>query len=345
MADVEVHVLSCLQQPVRGPEKIGRNVWYHGLHVPRVGWLRTGYQGCVRVVRKRLKAIRPDVVHGQGTERDCALCAVLSGFPNVTTIHGNIAPLARLFGARFGSYAWFSARFEDFVLRRTGGVFCNSAYTEGLVRSRAARTWRVANPVRRRFLSEVQPKVKRKKPVVLNIGVVSARKRQLELLQVARQLHDQGLPVEFRFIGQAPEGDAYVETFLKEMSHAHTRGYASFLGLLKLDELIRCFDESDGLVHFPMEEAFGLVVAEALARNLKLFGSRTGGIIDIAENVNGAALFETNDWVGLGRGLEVWLKAGCPATASAPLMRARYSPDIIAQRHLEIYREVLSGPR
>jgi hypothetical protein len=49
---------------------------------------------------EKLKDIQPDIVHGQGTERDCAIRAVFSGYPNVIPIHGNMAELARLFRAR-----------------------------------------------------------------------------------------------------------------------------------------------------------------------------------------------------------------------------------------------------
>jgi hypothetical protein len=51
--------------------------------------------GCIRATRRRLRTLQPDLVHGQGTERDCALSAIFSGFPNVVTIHGNMAELAR----------------------------------------------------------------------------------------------------------------------------------------------------------------------------------------------------------------------------------------------------------
>ena len=60
--DLEVHFISCLQQPVIAPEKLADNVWYHALHVPKTGWLRTGYQGCVRAVRRKLREIAPDIV-------------------------------------------------------------------------------------------------------------------------------------------------------------------------------------------------------------------------------------------------------------------------------------------
>jgi hypothetical protein len=55
-----------------------------------------------------------------------------------------MAELARLSGARIGGYEWLAARLESFALRRAAGVFCNTAYTEGLVRPRAPKTWRVS---------------------------------------------------------------------------------------------------------------------------------------------------------------------------------------------------------
>src|SRR5208283_2687673 len=73
LPEVEIHVISCVQQPVNAPKNIAGNVWFHSLHVPKIGWLRSGYQGCVRATRKKLHEIRPDIVHGQGTERYAAL--------------------------------------------------------------------------------------------------------------------------------------------------------------------------------------------------------------------------------------------------------------------------------
>src|SRR5262249_6057431 len=147
----EVHVVSCLQNPAASPEKIAGNIWYHGLHVPQIGWLRTAYQGCIRATRKKIKEINPDIVHGQGTERDCALCAVFSGFPNVLTIHGNMRAVAKYYRNSFGSFHWMTAKLETVALKRAAGVFCNSAYTESLVAPQAKRVWRVPNALRQPF--------------------------------------------------------------------------------------------------------------------------------------------------------------------------------------------------
>lgn len=51
LPEIEVHVISCLKKPVKSPDQIARNITYHGLVVPRIGWMRTGYQGCIRAVQ------------------------------------------------------------------------------------------------------------------------------------------------------------------------------------------------------------------------------------------------------------------------------------------------------
>ena len=339
---IEVHVVSCTQQPMQSPAKLAPNIWFHSLHVPKIGWMRTLYQGCIRATRKKLREIQPDIVHGQGTERDCAISAVFSGYPNVVTIHGNMAELARLFHARFGSYGWLAGKLENFTLKRIGGVFCNSAYTESLIRPRAKKVWRVPNPLRRDFFNTIPAGTR--PCVLLNVGVITPRKRQLELLDVAEKLHQCGLKFEFHFIGRLNPSDDYAAAFAARLKPLETEGCARHLGELKTPELIRRFDSAAALVHFPAEESFGLVVAEALARNLKLFGSRVGGIADIAERVPGAELLEVNDWNGLTEAIAGWMAKGHPQVeGGADVMRERYHPTMIARRHLEIYAEVLSS--
>src|SRR5882757_7760563 len=106
LPDLEVHVVSCVREQVRSPKKLAENIWCHSLVVPKMGWMRTLYQGCIRVTRRKLQEIQPDIVHGQGTEKDCAISAIFSGFPNVLTIHGNMNAIAQLHQSRMGSFQW-----------------------------------------------------------------------------------------------------------------------------------------------------------------------------------------------------------------------------------------------
>ena len=52
LPELEVHVLSCARAPMKSPEKLAPNICFHSLYVPRIGWMRTAYQGCIRATRK-----------------------------------------------------------------------------------------------------------------------------------------------------------------------------------------------------------------------------------------------------------------------------------------------------
>ena len=140
LPELEVHVVSCIRQPVNSPEKIAPNIFFHSVVVPKIGWMRTLYQGCVRATRKKLREIQPDIVHGQGTELDCGISAAFSGFPNVLTIHGNMRLIAKVNQARPFSFNWMAARLEDFTLPRTDGIVAITHYTRDAVADRSEWT-------------------------------------------------------------------------------------------------------------------------------------------------------------------------------------------------------------
>jgi glycosyltransferase involved in cell wall biosynthesis len=109
-----------------------------------------------------------------------------------------------------------------------------------------------------------------------------------------------------------------------------------------LQSLIGAMDSTSALIHFPSEEAFGLVAAEALARNLKLFASSYGGVPDIAAGTEGAEIIAGDDWNGLENAIAKWLESGGPLPKTAnQTMHERYAPEVIARRHLEIYQSLL----
>lgn len=338
-SDCEVHIVSCTQRELRAPAKLAANTCFHSLLVPKWGWLRGGYIGCVRAVKKKLREIRPDVVHGQGTERYCALAAVLSGFPNVLTIHGNMRNVARVYHARPFSFLWLAARLERWTLPKTCGVLCNSDYTLRLVSPLARATWKVPNALREIFFSP-QP-VSCPPPILLNVGEISLLKSQNELLDMAARLHRRGAKFEIHFIGRVHETTSYGAEFLSRIRLAEREGYAKYLPFKSKEELVAAMDGASAVLHFPKEEAFGLVVAEGLARNLKLFGARVGGVVDIATGVEGAELIDPGDFDALEAAIFQWLSMGSPKIKTgAEQMRQRYHPSVIARRHLEIYQEI-----
>jgi len=344
MPGLEVHLVCCIQKPLRSPPKLAGNIYYHSVVVPKWGWMRGAYAGCVLAVRKKLREIKPDLVHGQGTERYCALAAVFSGYPNILTLHGNMRQLAKTGRARPFSFAWLAARLERFTLPRSRGVLCNSHHTQRLVEGLAAATWLVPNAVRGRFFSAPVAMSSSGPPILLNIGLINPNKSQNEILGLAARLHQRQAQFQIHFIGLLDEATGYGARFREQINQAEKEGYGKYLGMKYDGELVALMDAAAGLVHAPREEAFGLVAAEALARNLKFFGAKVGGLVEIAAGTEGAELFEPGDLAGLEEAVFKWLAAGHPKPAQAARqMRERYHPEVVARRHMEIYREVLNS--
>jgi glycosyltransferase involved in cell wall biosynthesis len=153
------------------------------------------------------------------------------------------------------------------------------------------------------------------------------------------------LKFEFRFVGYIGNAqESYAAAFLERLKPLEAAGCARYLGMPSHEDMVRAFDAAAGTIHFPTEEAFGSVAAEAFARDLKYFGARTGGITEIAEGMPEAELFESSDRAGLTEAIARWIGQGCPSPRGASLIaRKRYHPEVYVQQHLQVYREVLSS--
>ena len=338
----EIHVVSCTRQPVAAPEKLADNIWYHNLHVPKIGWLRTGYQGCVRAVRKQLRDIRPDIVHGQGTERDCALGAVFSGFPNVVTIHGNMRLVAQINRAKPFSYEWWAARLEAFTIPRSSGVVCITNYTRAAVAGLAKKTWVVPNAVDAGFFKVLPEDNRERPPIILCVGAICRRKNQNAFIQALDPL-----AVKHRsrlvFLGAGNPDDPCVKEFIELL---RTRPWCEHHGFTNREKLKAWLREATLLALPSLEDNCPMTVLEAAAAGVPVVAANVGGVPDLVEDGKTGLLCDPLDAASMGGTVEKILTrpelARALAVEANRQALARFHPTVIARRHLEIYREVLN---
>ena len=339
-SEVEVHVVSCTRRPMCTPSKLADNVWFHQPVVPHIGWGRTAFLGCAWAVRKLLREIKPDIVHGQGTERDCAMAAVLSGFPNVLTIHGNMRVHAARPEQRGNKYYKMAAALETFCLKRTHGMVAISSYTEELVKDLTPKTWLLPNAVDRRFF-EVQP-TQPELPRILFVGSLDPRKNPLGLLQTCAPMLREG-QCTLALAGQFHAESAYGKEVMELIDSLPG---ISLLGFLDRDALAAEFAQSSLLVLPTFEDNCPMVVLEAMAAGIPVAASRVGGVPDLITHEKDGLMFDPDDPSDVRACLERLVKE--PETrarlgaAGRITARERFHPKIIAKRHLEIYREVLN---
>ncbi|MES2995298.1 MAG: glycosyltransferase family 4 protein [Verrucomicrobiota bacterium] len=338
---VEVHVISCSPVRMTVPARLGTNIHFHQPYVSKLGWGRTLFAGCILSVRRLLKSIRPDIVHGQGTERECALAAVLSGFPNVLTIHGNMRVHASRPENKGNNYYRMAAALESFALKRTGGVVAISQYTADLVAPFVRKSWLLPNAVDRRFfdLQGTKPEI----PRLLFVGSLDERKNPLGLLQSCEELLRAGT-CTLALAGNLRDDTVYSRAVL---DLAASMPGVTLLGFLDRDALAAEFEKSSLLVLPTFEDNCPMVVLEAMAAGIPVAASRVGGIPDLVEDSVTGLLFnpEANEEIRsairrLVMDPAMRIRMG---EAGSNAAMARFHPERIARQHLEIYQEALRG--
>jgi glycosyltransferase involved in cell wall biosynthesis len=337
---VEVHVVSCLQQmPKRSPEKLADNMFFHPLHVPKIGWLRTGYQGCIRATRRKIREIQPDVVHGQGTERDCAMCAVFSGFPNVLTIHGNMRLVAEFLRAKPLTYYWFASRLERLCLRKTGGVVAISSYTESNVAPYTRRTWLVPNAVHPSFFN--LPRRPDSPPRILCAANIGSRKNQIGLIKALESLAATRT-LKLVFAGGGSEADVYYREFQQLVGE---RPWCEYVGALDKRALQNEMSQATVGILPSFEDNCPMVILEAAAAGLPFAASRVGGIPDLIKHNVSGLLFDPSSSDEISGVIErlVSEKQSRLALAESALASCKkhFAAESVAREHLGIYSTAL----
>ncbi len=343
LPELEVHVLSCSQRAMTSPAKLAPNVFFHSLFVTKLGWLRTCYQGCIRAVRAKLKEIQPDIVHGQGTERDCSISAVFSGLPNLVTIHGNMRRIASVMGVRPLSLLWLTARLEKFTLSRAGGVVCITHHTRQEVGGLAKRTWLIPNAVDESFFEVNAEPARRLPPRILCVGQVYPLKNQNALIRALDPLA-QTHKFDLLFLGGAKAAQPYAAEFLELVK---ARPWCAHAGYADRQQLKGHLREATLLVQPTLEDNCPMAVLEAMAAGLPVLASKVGGLPDLVEEGRNGLFCEPLEPETMSAGVEAILtqpaKAREMGQYARQRARARFHPMVIARRHVEVYSELLGS--
>jgi glycosyltransferase involved in cell wall biosynthesis len=280
-------------------------------------------------------------VHGQGTERDCSMEAVLSGYPNVLTLHGNM----RVHAARPDNgnprYYQMAAKLEAFCLRRTGGVVAISSYTRDLVSALAPRTWLLPNAVDSRFFSVVP--VEQDVPRILFVGMINERKNPHALLNCCKDW----LAVNRCKLAIAGDGNPASDYYREFMDESKALPGVELLGFIDRDQLAEEMGRSSLLVLPTFEDNCPMVVLEAMAAGLPVAASRVGGVPDLIEDEVDGLMFDPAAPAEM-RG-KIGRLVDDPELrkrlAQAGKMKAlnKFHPRAIAEEHVRIYRELLEA--
>jgi glycosyltransferase involved in cell wall biosynthesis len=121
-------------------------------------------------------------------------------------------------------------------------------------------------------------------------------------------------------------------------------GRVTFLG--QRDDLARLYQAFDLLLHAPRQEAFGLVVAEAMAAGVPVVATRVGGVPEIVSDGQTGMLVDAESPVAMCEAAHVLiesteLRRDCSRRA-VEVARANFNLETQARRYLGVYNDVLA---
>jgi glycosyltransferase involved in cell wall biosynthesis len=339
--EVEVHVISVTRRALPAPDKLATNIWFHEPLIPSWGMGRSLFLGAVTAIRKLIKEIQPDIVHGQGTERECALAAVFSGFPNVLTIHGNMRVHAKRGENKGKPYYRLAAALESIALCRTDGVVSISNYTDELVKPLAARTWLLPNAADSRYFAASHAPAN--PPTILFVGGLDERKNPIGFIKACGKLiSDSGW--RLRLCGTGDPASPY----LKELNELAAKNHwLELAGWKSREDLLTEMVLASILVLPTLEDNCPMVVLEAMAVGLPVIASKVGGVPDLITEGKTGMMFDPQDPDTMRMVTAAMIECPNLRTRLGNAVKAealkRFHPKVVAESHLKIYRDILLG--
>ncbi len=340
--DLDIHAVS-FRPDLKQPRRVehGR-VRVHLFPTPRndrLFWRRPS----VRVLRRALQYLQPDVVHAHGTTMYAA-AAVSSPFPHVVTVHGIMAREApTVWGWRRRLAREVDRWFERWVLKRTREVIAISPYVPQAYPWLRARFHFIENPVDPRFFDA--PMDGMEVGNVLCVARVIPRKGVLTLIRAFARVTADVPAAELHIAGETNSFPEYAAACRNEARRLGVASRVHFLGPLGMDALVDAYARAQVVALASLQETAPVVIAEALAAGRPVVATAVGGVPYMVQEGKTGWLVPPEDEKALVRALttaltspEMCRKMGEVARADA---RARFHPLPLAEKHVDVYRSLI----
>lgn len=335
-AGAEVRVFG--PEPRRGAERIADR--HERVLVARKGDVRAA-----RRLRTAVRAWRPDLVHAQDRRAGLVTAGLRRERPVVHTYHGvpddvtepwlRGLPRAPTPSPYTRTVLAGDAVVARLVARTVVPAQAMGAFLQGRLRVPGNRVTHIDNCVELPDLAPPAGPVRR----LLFAGLLVERKGLLGLLDALASPGTMPPDARLTVVGDGPQRAAAE----RAAGRPELAGQVCFLGFRA--DVSRLLREHDALVLPSTMEQQPLVVAEAMAAGKPVLATDTGGVADML-SVPGtlARLAAPGDVAGLAARLRELFADPDPGRTGrllAASARQRFAPEVSAQRHLALYRELI----
>lgn len=304
-----------------------------------------------QVVRWRfhslLDRLSPDLVHGIGTEHEYPFIAATYGAPCLVSIHvvlGTLLSHGKIGGMRRLRLKIFK-QLEQLVLKRNRYF---TVTTDSMKMSIPFESWqtvyRIPNSVNPIFFDQKRNSRHSDRFFFLYVGRISPEKGIDVLIQAMARLKNGGYDVALSLVGKIDDKH-YAKQVWKLIRDFDLSKRITYYPPCSASDIAKMMSEHDGLVLPSHYEAFGLVLAEAMAVGCPVVASCVGGIPEIVQDGKNGLLFTPGNVESLTETLVEMIKDGALRhriiCKGRRVSHERFHPSIVAQDVQKYYEKIV----
>jgi glycosyltransferase involved in cell wall biosynthesis len=339
--DLRLHVFDLRKELDRDVTFEWQGVTFHCLKLPR-RWRATSlfWIDTLRL-RRKLREIRPDVVHAWGTEYGAAIIASRLGYPTVVSMQGLLGYFAGLL--KPDTYGRLTAWLERVSLRRARVATAESTFSVNWLKEHFPhlRVHHVEHAPGWAFY-KIQRRPETQPVHFLSVGSISHRKGHDLTLRALDRLKDE-LNFRLTIIGFAAE-PGRLEALKAQASKA-LLDRVEFLQDAPVERVEDLYARATMMLVPTRADTGPVAVKEAAVAGLPVIGSAMGGMPDyITPNKNGL-IFPVGDLDAFTQAIrqacaDPLFRQGKVAPETLAAVRDHLSPSRMAEDFLAVYRQI-----
>ncbi|MBI9054681.1 MAG: glycosyltransferase family 4 protein [Bacteroidales bacterium] len=292
-------------------------------------------------IQRLLNKLKPDLVHGIGTDHEYAYIAVKSGYPNVVTVHGVMKQIVEKYNSPWYSSFSLFAIFESLAIQKTKHIISINPYVSEQFDYFKGQFHQIENSISADFFSIPS----KEEYDLCFIGMYNKGKRLLNVISALQILRTNHPDIKLKIIGN-PLDLVYDQEIKKFIQNNNLEHNVKFLGQLEQKEVATLLAQSKMLVVPSIQETAPMVIAEAMALGKAIVATNVGGIkYMVQDGITGFvippdnihAIVEKVNLLLLNKNLR--LNMGKNAKE---LAQKTYHPDIVAKKTYQVYKNILS---
>ncbi|MFW5983167.1 MAG: glycosyltransferase family 4 protein [bacterium] len=253
----------------------------------------------INAVEEMIKRDPPEIVHAHWSY-EFALGAINTNIPSLVTLRDWAPEILRL---KPDMYRFIRLLLNSRVLKKTQFFTANSPYIQKLASNKLNREVPlIPNPISGNYFAQFKNKSCANKRIIAVNNSFCKRKNVCSLLKALPVINAKIPEAELFLIGTGYEQNGVAHKWVVKQG-INTKNI-HFFGPVTTSKLIELYDESSLMVHPSLEESFGNILIEAMARKLPVIGGcRSGAVPWVLDYGKAGLLVDVKDPLKIAEGV------------------------------------------